>query len=123
LVMPKISYQAAEIKLLEEITADLGFALYSLKKDREKQKVEAELKNLQQFQEKILTSLAEGIVVEDSGGHITYVNPALEQMLGYKRGQLLGKHWRVLIPGDQLEAVEERSRRRKSKFASDTKPD
>ncbi|MDI6698316.1 MAG: response regulator [Candidatus Saccharicenans sp.] len=108
--------QAAEVKMLEEIAGDLGLALYSLKKEKEKQKVETELKNLQQFQEKILTSLAEGIVVENSVGRITYVNPALEQMLGYRRGELLGQHWRVLVPEDQLEEVERRSRRRKSKI-------
>lgn len=107
--------QAAEIKLLEEIAGDLGFALYSLKKDREKQRVEAELKNLQQFQEKILTSLAEGVVVENAHGHITYVNPALEKMLGYRPGELLGQHWSVFIPEDQLEQVKRKSRARQSR--------
>lgn len=107
--------QAGEVKMLEEIAGDLGFALSSIKKEKEKQKVETELKNLQQFQEKILTSLAEGIVVENSVGRITYVNPALEQMLGYRRGELLGRHWSVLIPEDQLEQVRNRSRARKSK--------
>ncbi len=107
--------QAGEVKMLEEIAGDLGFALYSSKKEKEKQKVETELKNLQQFQEKILTSLAEGIVVENSVGRITYVNPALELMLGYRQGELLGRHWSVLIPEDQLEQVQNRSRARKSK--------
>jgi len=107
--------QAAETKLLEEIAGDLGFALYSIKKDREKQRVEAELKNLQQFQEKILTSLAEGVVVENASGHITYANPALEKMLGYNPGELLGKHWSVFIPEDQLELVKRKSRARHSK--------
>ncbi|MCX8159767.1 MAG: response regulator [Candidatus Saccharicenans sp.] len=106
--------QAAEIKLLEEIAGDLGFALYSFKKEREKQRVETELKNLQQFQEKILTSLAEGVVVENARGHITYVNPALEKMLGYKPGELLGQHWSVFIPEDQLEQVKSKSRARQS---------
>jgi len=107
--------QASEIKLLEEIAGDLGFALYSIKKEKEKQKVEAELKNLQQFQEKILTTLAEGVVVEEARGYITYVNPALEKMLGYAPGELLGKHWSVFIPEDQLERVSRKSKRRESR--------
>lgn len=107
--------QAAETKLLEEIAGDLGFALHSFKKDREKQRVESELKNLQQFQEKILTSLAEGVVVEDARGHITYVNPALEKMLGYGPGELLGQHWSVFIPEDQLDEVKSKSRARQSR--------
>ncbi|HAR35919.1 MAG TPA: hypothetical protein DCR87_03240, partial [Acidobacteria bacterium] len=104
--------QAGEIKLLEEIAGDLGFALYSIRKEKEKRRVETELKNLQQFQEKILTSLAEGVVVENTRGIITYVNPALERMLAYKPGELLGKHWSVFIPEDQLEQVRRKSRSR-----------
>ncbi|MBC7348593.1 MAG: response regulator [Candidatus Aminicenantes bacterium] len=107
--------QAGEIKLLEEIAGDLGFALYSIRKEKEKQRVEIELKNLQHFQEKILTSLAEGVVVENTRGIITYVNPALEQMLAYKPGELLGKHWSVFIPEDQLEQVRRKSRSRQSR--------
>ncbi|MGB9907832.1 MAG: response regulator [Candidatus Saccharicenans sp.] len=107
--------QAGEIKLLEEIAGDLGFALYSIRKEKEKRRVETELKKLQQFQEKILTSLAEGVVVENARGIITYVNPALEQMLAYKPGELLGKHWSIFIPEDQLEQVQRKSRSRQSR--------
>jgi PAS domain S-box-containing protein len=107
--------QAGEIKLLEEIAGDLGFALYSIRKEKEKRRVETELKKLQQFQEKILTSLAEGVVVENARGIITYVNPALEQMLAYKPGELLGKHWSIFIPQDQLEQVQRKSRSRQSR--------
>ncbi len=107
--------QAGEIKMLEEVAGDLGFALYSIKKEKEKQKVERELIRLQQFQEKILTSLAEGVVVENESGLITYVNPALEKMLEYEPKELIGQHWSVLIPEAELPEVERRSRQRKSR--------
>lgn len=111
---PSLVDQAGEIKLLEEIANDLGFALYSINKEKEKSRVESELKSLQRFQEKILTSLAEGVVVENARGLITYVNPALEQMLGYEPEELLGKHWSIFIPEDQLEQIRRKSRGRRS---------
>ena len=107
--------QASEIKLLEEISGDLGFALYSIKKEKEKRQVEQTLKELQRFQEKILSSLAEGVVVEDAAGIFTYANPSFERMLGYPRGELIGKHWSVIIPEEQLPSVTKKSQARKSR--------
>jgi len=105
--------QPQEIKLLEEISHDLGYALYSMKKHEEKEKFEKELKELKEFQERILTSLAEGVLVEDENGIINYVNPSLEKMMGYRAGELPGRHWRVIVPPDMIEAVEEKSRHRR----------
>lgn len=107
--------QASEIKLLEEIAGDLGFSLYSIKKEKEKKQIEQALKKLQQFQEKILTSLAEGVVVENAEGIFTYANPSFEEMLGYSEGELIGKHWSVIIPEEELPTVTRKSEARKSK--------
>lgn len=107
--------QSSEIKLLEEISADLGYALYSIKKEREKKQAEKEIKHLQQFYQTIITSLAEGVAVEDASGMITFVNPSLENLLGYKKGELLGKHWSVFIAEDEVERIKEKTKRRKTK--------
>jgi len=107
--------QASEIKLLEEIAGDLGFALYSIKKDKEKREMEQTLKKLQQFQEKILSSLAEGVVVENAEGIFTYANPSFEKMLGYSEGELIGKHWSITIPEEELPTVTRKSEARKSR--------
>lgn len=107
--------QASEIKLLEEIAGDLGFSLYSIKKEKEKKQIEQTLKKLQQFQERILTSLAEGVVVENAEGIFTYANPSFEKMLGYSEGELIGKHWSVIIPEEELPTVTRKSEARKSR--------
>lgn len=55
--------------------------------------------------EKIVEMSQEGIVVLDSDGVIELVNPAMERMLGFDRGQLLGRHLLELtrdIPPDSL---------------------
>jgi len=105
--------RASEIRLLEEIAGDLSLALYSIKREEEKNRIEQELEKLHQFQDKILTSLAEGVVVENADGNITYVNPSFEKMLGYGRGELLGKHWSIFIPEEQLDRVARKSSARK----------
>jgi PAS domain S-box-containing protein len=107
--------QAQEVKLLEEISHDLGYALFSIKKQREKERFEKELADFKEFLEKVLSSLAEGVLVEDEQGMITYVNPRIERMLGYPRGGLNGRHWSVVIPPEELDRVKEKSARRRSK--------
>ena len=49
----------------------------------------------------IIQHLLEGIVVEDVEGMITYVNPAAELIFGYKKTELIGKHWMNFVPEDQ----------------------
>ena len=46
----------------------------------------------------LLESLAEGVVVIDDAGAIVLVNNAAEQMFGYQRKELIGKHQSILVP-------------------------
>jgi len=107
--------EAQEIKLLEEISHDLGLALHSMHKQREKERLERELETLERFHERILNSLAEGIIVEDERGLIQYVNPTQEKMLSLASGELMGRHWKVLVPEDQLGRLIKKTKRRKSR--------
>ncbi|MCJ7681823.1 MAG: response regulator, partial [Candidatus Aminicenantes bacterium] len=43
-----------------------------------------------------------GILIEDTKGLITFVNPSLEQIIGYKSKELIGKHWKHIIPKEDL---------------------
>ncbi len=40
----------------------------------------------------------EGIVLADIDGDIEFVNPAIEKLFGYRKGELLGRNVRVLMP-------------------------
>jgi two-component system cell cycle sensor histidine kinase/response regulator CckA len=44
----------------------------------------------------------EGIVTTDTDGRYTFVNRRLEEMLGYEPGELLGRHYRVILSEDNL---------------------
>jgi len=45
---------------------------------------------------RVLESMAEGVTVTNSRGHITYTNPAFDAMFGYEPRELLGRHSNIL---------------------------
>jgi len=104
--------QSQEIKLLEEIASDLGYALYNLRQEKEKKKIDRELRTLKDYNENIVNSLAEGILIEDARGVITFINPSLEKMLGYSRRDLLGHHWKIIVPAGELAKLQTKTRTR-----------
>mgnify|MGYP000123677825 CR=1 FL=1 len=79
----------------------------------EHQQTEEELKRLKEFNESIVQNMAEGIVVEDAWGRITFVNPAAAAMLGYSTDELIGKHWTAIVPAEQHPSVQEAYERHK----------
>jgi PAS domain S-box-containing protein len=54
--------------------------------------LEKELRGTKEFLENIMESSADGIVTTDLKGKITYMNRAMEEMLGYRKPEHLGKH-------------------------------
>jgi PAS domain S-box-containing protein len=64
-----------------------------------------EILRLKEFNESVLTGMAEGIVVMDVAGTIEYVNPACGTLLGYAEEELIGQHWSLIIPADQHPVV------------------
>jgi len=71
-----------------------------------RKKVEAEIRDLKDFNENIVQNMTEGIILEDDNGIITFVNPAASLFLGYKSDELIGMHWKEIIPTDQQVIVE-----------------
>ncbi|MBA4393391.1 MAG: hypothetical protein C0407_07545, partial [Desulfobacca sp.] len=73
---------SGEVKGFVEIVRDI-----TLRKALEKQ-----LRGTKEFLENIMESSADGIVTTDLKGKITYMNRAMEEMLGYRKTEHLGKH-------------------------------
>jgi PAS domain S-box-containing protein len=73
---------------------------------------EMELMRLKTFNEGIIQSMGEGIVLQDPEGYLTFANPAASTLLGYSSDELIGKHWKEIIPPEQHEAVESADQRR-----------
>ena len=107
--------QHQEITLLEEIAADLGFALQGLRREGERRAMETELRTVKEFNENIVNSLAEGVILEDGRGLITFVNPSLEKLLGFTAAELIGRHWRKVVDPAEVKRLRSKTRSRGTK--------
>ena len=77
----------------------------------EKTRLIDEAQELAAFNESIVQSMAEGIVLQDTEGFFTFVNPAAVSMLGYTAEEWAGMHWKKIVPPDQqyiIQSAEER---------------
>ena len=64
---------------------------------------EKEVNRLKEFSEKVVTSLNDGIQIIDKSGHITFVNRRFEEIIGYEREEILGKHYQSFVAKEVLE--------------------
>lgn len=80
----------------------------------ERKKAEEELFALKRFNESIVQTVNEGIIMINDDGKVTFANTALLQMLGYNQAELLNKHWRDIVPTESHSIVEAADERRKA---------
>jgi len=66
-----------------------------------------ELDDLKKINEKILAQLKSGLITTDAGGRIIFVNPVAEEILGYTRGEMMGKSWHYFL-GRPVEDIDDR---------------
>jgi two-component system sensor histidine kinase/response regulator len=104
-----------EVRLLREIARDLGVALHNLRQEERRRRVEAELTTLKDFHQNIVSSLAEGILIEDAKGVITFINPSLERLLGYRAEELIGLRWTKIVPARDIKKIGQKVRARRTK--------
>jgi PAS domain S-box-containing protein len=93
-------FTAGELDLMSILSTQIATALENARLFRETER-------LRTFNESIVQSVAEAIVIEDAEGIITFINPAMEALVGYDRQELVGRHWSALIPPDEMEHVRE----------------
>ncbi|MFQ5975464.1 MAG: PAS domain S-box protein [Candidatus Hydrothermarchaeales archaeon] len=84
----------------------------------ERKKAEGKIKHLKEFNENIVQSMKEGIMIEDENGIITFVNPKTEELLGYSKGELIRKHWKELASPKYVKKVEEETAKRPKGISS-----
>lgn len=97
-----------------ERTAELRNANETLRSEIiERIETQEELRRLKEFHENLVHTMSEGVSVVDASGTISYLNPAAAALLGYAPGELLGKHWSMIVPSgsrDLVQAADERRR-------------
>ncbi|MCK4432995.1 MAG: PAS domain S-box protein, partial [Methanomicrobia archaeon] len=72
-----------------------------------------ELSSLKEFNETIVSSLNEGIWVEDERGNCVYANLRMAEMLGYSQKGLIGKHWSDIVHPSEYEHMKRETETRK----------
>ncbi|HKJ42130.1 MAG TPA: PAS domain-containing sensor histidine kinase [Sunxiuqinia sp.] len=69
------------------------------------QKTSEEVKRLKSFNDRIISTMHEGIVVEDDDGKITFINPAFSAMTGFTENEVINKCWETVIDGSLHERI------------------
>jgi PAS domain S-box-containing protein len=61
------------------------------------------------FNENIVQSMEEAVLLQDAAGHITFVNPKAVALLGYAADELIGQQWKILLTLEQAAYVEKQN--------------
>lgn len=89
-------------------------AVYAIYRDiTARKKAEEELRRLKEFNEEIVQTMSEGIVMQDAQGYLIFVNPAAAAMQQFLPEELLGTHWTESVPPDQHPIILAADERRK----------
>jgi PAS domain S-box-containing protein len=64
---------------------------------------EKEITRLKEFNENIITSLNDGIQIIDKNGYITFTNRRFEEIIGYSKEALIGKHYQDFVDSEVLD--------------------
>lgn len=100
-------FSEADLALVESLASTAAIAI-------ENARLFEDANELRKFNENIIQSMEEGILIEDEKGVVTFVNPSFAKLLHYECQELIGRHWSSLIAPDQVAAVDqETSGRRK----------
>jgi len=71
-----------------------------------------ETERLKAFNEGVVQGVAEAILIEDTQGILTFANPAVEELLGYTREELISLPWSAIVPEDEWEKVRQEKAKR-----------
>ncbi|WP_420477006.1 bifunctional diguanylate cyclase/phosphodiesterase [Noviherbaspirillum sp. ST9] len=89
-------FDEAQLRLLEEMTEDVSFALENIEREAQRKKTEDNLRKLSRAVEQS----ANAVMITDRFGIIEYVNPWFSKITGYSPAEVIGKTPRVLKSGE-----------------------
>jgi PAS domain S-box-containing protein len=104
-------FQPADRALLEPLAAAAAIAIDNARLYQETDRLRA-------FNENIIRSMQEGILLEDAAGVITFINPAAASLLGYAPEELVGRQWRTIVPPERVAEIERELSQRPQGIAS-----
>ena len=87
----------------EDLLTTVAQALHRKTLEAEKRQIQYQLECSERLYRYLVDTLPDIIYTIDVEGRFTYVNDRAEQLLGYSRAELVGKHYSVLVHEDDLE--------------------
>ncbi len=78
----------------------------------QRKRAEEELQQLKKFSDGIVQTMSEGLVLTDSEGRFSFVNPAAAAILGYTPGEMVEREVISFVPKDRHSVVREADERR-----------
>ncbi|MFQ5980499.1 MAG: nitrogen regulation protein NR(II), partial [Candidatus Heimdallarchaeota archaeon] len=84
----------------------------------EQKRADEALRESEERYRELIEKMLEGMVVEDSAGCLTFVNPRAAEMLGYQQEELIGKHWSDIVPSDEKDRIHEEIAKRPQGISS-----
>jgi two-component system cell cycle sensor histidine kinase/response regulator CckA len=91
-----------EIKLLEEVTADIALGLSNIKKEEERKEAEEALEESEKRFRELYDEAPVGYFEYDSQGRITNVNRTELEMLGYTHEEMIGQPaWKCIVEKEE----------------------
>jgi len=95
-------FESTDLRFLESLAASAAGAI-------ENARLYEETDRLRAFNENIVQSMDEGILLTDAEGHITFANRSAVDMLGYDREDLLGQHRKLVVMPEEAVGVEKKT--------------
>jgi PAS domain S-box-containing protein len=103
------AFQAEERRLIEELAGDLAFGIEVRRRELERARAEAALRQSELEFRTVFEATSDAIVISDLEGHILEVNEVACRRLGYGREQLLGMNANQIDGSPQDGRVVDRS--------------
>ena len=105
-------FAGSDRDLLTLFASHAAVAVANARLRDEAQRELSQRQKVQEFSEGIITSMTEGLLIEDENGTITFANAALQRMVGLTEEELLGQPWTVIVPESEVEPIRERMAQR-----------
>ncbi len=104
-------FEEADLDFLESLASSAAIAIANARLYEETDRLRA-------FNQDIVQSLEEGIIIEDEVGQITFINPKTTQLLGYSAEELIGQPCGITVAPEERDKVAEENARRRRGIAS-----
>jgi PAS domain S-box-containing protein len=107
-------FDGEEIKLLEEMSQDISYAMESIKLEEDRKLIDEALKKSEVKYRDLVEQAADGIFIVDKDWKILFVNPRSCEMLGYREEELLRLNIKDTYAPEDIDAADHRKKETQS---------